>query len=332
VVGSLVAGHLRLIDLPRPCESELYAHTIDKVVNELSARRFVDSVYQVGGIRHPGISDIDLLVVVEDSAASESNPLAILTDEERYLFTHSCFLIPVSLAPELATYTWIHGYRRLHGTSWKWAEGSGDPEITTALRLQTALEYLAKNLLDLYVQIEYRLIKVRVLLQHLKGVQLDLALLQIGDERLHALMKSAVELMDGWFQREDAKRRVAELATDLLPALRRVVVDATARHVLYSPCESTVPFSRNTTIDGASIVALSRHGLRLPRIPGLEERRYFNAHHRFNRFRLRLPMIGAPAASYHVRRFDYLRRAKSFASGRFPAYAAPIPPLFYRAL
>jgi hypothetical protein len=226
----------------------------------------------------------------------------------------------------------MQGYCRLYGTTWTWQEGSGDPEITTALRLQTALEYLAKNLLDLYVQVEYRLVKVRVLLQHLKGLQLDLALLQIGDDRLHALMESALELIDDWFQRDDAEQTIGELATDLLPALRRVVVDATARHVLYSPSESTVSFSRNATIDPAPAVALTRRGVRLPRIPGLEERRYFNAHHRFNRFRLQLPMTGAPAASYHENRFDYLRRAKSFASGRFPAYAAPIPPLFYRAL
>ena len=331
VTGSVAADHLRLIDLPKPCESEVYARTIDKVMSNLTASGFVDSVYQVGGVRHPGISDIDLLVVVDDDAASEANPLETLTDGERYLFTHSCFVIPVSLAPELGTYALMHGYRRLHGTTWTWQEGSGDPRCSSA-RVQTALEYLAKNLLDLYVQLEYRLVRVRVLLQHLKGLQLDLALLQIGDDRLQALMKSVAQLIDDWFQREDAEQTVAELATDLLPALRRVVVDATARHVLYSPCESTISFSPNSTIESAAAVALSRHGVRLPRIPGLGERRYFNAHHRLNRFRFPLPMIDAPSASYHDSRFDYLRRTKSFVRGRFPAFAAPIPPLFYRAL
>jgi hypothetical protein len=331
-VGAVVADHIRLIDLPRPCESELYARTIDKVVSDLSARGFADSIYQVGGIGHPGISDIDLLVVVDDNAASHADPLESLTDEERYLFTHSCFLIPLSLAPELGTYALMHGYRWLHGTTWNWAEGSDHLEIATALRVQTSLEFLVKNLLDLYIQVEYRVVKVRVLLQHVKGLQLDLALLQIDDDRLHTLMDGAMGLIDSWFQRRDADHSVVELATDLLPALRHVVVDSTARYALYSPSESTVSFSRNTTIDDWPAVALSRHGLRLPRIPGLEDRRHFNAQHRFNRFRFRLPMTAAPAASYHERRFDYLRRAKSFASDRFPAYTAPIPPLFYRAL
>lgn len=138
-------------------------------------------------------------------------------------------------------------------------------------------------------------------------------------------------LMDEWFHREDADQSVAELATDLLPALRHVVVDATATHVLYSPSEIAA-FSQNATIVRAPVLALSRHGIRLPRIPGLKERRYFNVQHRFNRFRFRLPITGAPVTSYQERRFEYLRRAKSFARARFPAYAAPIPPLFYRAL
>jgi hypothetical protein len=330
--GRIGANRLRLIDLPRPCKSGLYTHTIDKVVNNLSPRGYVDSIYQVGGVRHPGISDIDLLVIVEDEASSGANPLETLTDDERYLFSHSCFVVPISLAPELGIYALMHGYRQLYGTAWTWEQPSDDPEITKAVRAQTGLEYLVKNLLDLYVQLEYRVVKVRVLLQHLKGLQLDLTLLGIHDDRLHAVMESAVHLMDDWFQREDAEHSIAELAANLLPALRDVVVVATARHVLYSPSGSTISYSSNATIEGAPVISLSRRGVRLPRIPVLQERRFFNVQHRLNRFQFRLPMTSAPPASYHARRFEFLRRAKSFAGDRFPAYAAPVPPLFYRAL
>jgi hypothetical protein len=45
-----------------------------------------------------------------------------------------------------------------------------------------------------------------------------------------------------------------------------------------------------------------------------------------------MPMTPAPPGSYHAARFDFLGRAKSFVAQRFPAYAAPLPPLFYRVL
>jgi len=322
----------RLIDLPRACDRHLYDHTVEKVVRELSAEGFVDSIYQVGGVRHPGISDIDLLVVVDDDAASPDDPLESLRADERYLFPHSCFLVPTSLAPELGTFALLHEYRLLHGTAWTWAESSDEAEAASALRVQTALEFLAKNLLDLYVQVEYRVVKVRVLLQHIKGIQLDLTLLDLEDEHLNALTERAASLIDHWFERDDGEQRVAELAADLLPALRSAVGEATEKHELYSPSMPTVPFSPNSTLDKGTSIQLSRQGVRLPRVPALKDRQHFNAQHRVNRFRFRLPMTTAPAGSYHERRFDYLRRAKSFATDRFPAYAAPIPPLFYRAL
>lgn len=325
-------GHIRLIDRPRPSERETYNHAIEKTVGVLSAQSFVDSVYQVGGVRHPGISDIDLLVVVDDAAASDADPLERLTAEERYLFTHACFLVPVSLAPELATYTLITGYRLLYGTSWGWEGGADDTKTTEALGTQTALEFLAKNLLDLFVQIEYRIVKVRVLLQHLKGLELDLALLEIEDADLRPIVEAAAGLTESWFLRPDAEQAAAELAIDLLRPLYRVVVEATARQDLYSPSGSTISFARNMTIDNASTVSLSRYGVRLPRLPGIAERRSFNAQHRFNRFRFALPMTKAPTASYQENRFRFLALAKSFANSRFPAYSAPVPPLFYRAL
>ena len=70
----------------------------------------------------------------------------------------------------------------------------------------------------------------------------------------------------------------------------------------------------------------------MPPFRWLEGRRSFNARHRLNPFIARLPMSEAAKGSYHTARFDFLEEAKAFAVKSFPAYAAPIPPLFYRAL
>lgn len=325
----------QLIDFPRLCDRRLYDRTIDKVVTNLSRHTFVDSVYQVGEVQHPGISDIDLLVVVHDAAQSRASPFRTLSEEERYLFTHSCFLVPESLAPELANYSLLHGYRRLYGSTWPWqgdGMGMSDSVTITALREQTAMEFLVKNLFDLYVQLEYRVVKVRALLQHAKGLRLDLAMLQVENGRLYELASRALLLVRNWFQIRDPDSHVAQLAMELLPALHDTVDAKTRQLRLYAPAECPLLFSPNMIIDVAASVALNRRGVRLPNIFGLEGRRHFNALHRVNRFRLGVPVNVAPPGSYHAERFDFLRRAKAFVNARFPAFSAPIPPLFYHAV
>jgi hypothetical protein len=320
---------VNLIDLPRRCEEQLYRSTVDKVVTLLSTETYVDSIYQVGHVRHPGISDIDLLLVVADDAASKANPLEHLSVAERYLFTHSCFAVPASLAPDLVRHVLLHGCRHLHGTEWRLAT---DAHTMRALEVQTALEFLAKNLFDLYVQLTYEVLKVRVFLQHLKGVKLDLDITGIEGGRLAGLLEYMTSLTSDWFSRRDSDRQVMQTAVELLPLLQDALAEATARHTLYAPSGGTIRFARNMWLDRGETIDLAHRGLQLPRIPLLDDRRHFNAHHRINRFHFRLPMTEAQQGSYHASRFDFLSRAKAFTAERFPAYSAPIPPLFYRVL
>jgi hypothetical protein len=320
---------VKLIDLPRPTERGLYGRAVEKLVGTLSAEAYVDAIYQAGSVGHPGISDIDLLVVVSDDAESNANPLERLSVAQRSLFTHACFVIPVSLAPDLGRNVLLGAHRWLHGTEWSW---QGDPETARCLEVQTALEFLAKNVLDLYVQLAYGMLKVRVFLQHVKGVKLDIDLVGIEADRLAVVLEDATALIDNWFERADSERRVGSMALELFPLLTEALADATASHALYAPFAEMARFAANMRLDAGDTIELRHRGVRLPRIPGLDGRKQFNALHRVNRFHFRLPMTQAPAGSFAASRFDFLRRAKTFAAERFPACSAPIPPLFYRAL
>lgn len=288
-------------------------------------------MYQIGGIRHPGISDIDLLVVARDGSMSKGDPLAGLPPSYRCLFTHACFLVPRSLAPDLAAYVQLDGYRLLHGTAWPWATRVAD-ETSRALAVQTAIEFLAKNLLDLHVQLSYGLLKTRVFLQHVKGLRLDIETLGMHDHPISRVLGAATPLIDEWFQRANPVNAAVGIALDLLPLLRDALTSALDRATLYAPTDEAISFASNMSLRPGSAVEVEHHGIRLPRLPGLEGRRKFNANHRVSRFVLTLPMTPAQPGSYHAARFDFLRRTKLFVTRHFPAYAAPIPPLFYRAL
>jgi hypothetical protein len=320
---------VNLIDLPHPTGKDLYRSTVDKVVNILSDATFVDAIYQIGSVRHPGISDIDLLLVVADDADSKEDPLARLSSTERYLFTHACFVVPISLAPELPRHVLLNGYRHLQGTDWRWTT---DPETARRLELQTALEFLAKNVIDLYVQLTYGMLKVRVFLQHMKGVKVDIDLAGVEGGRLAVVLEHTTSLIDDWFTRPDSEDEIAQTAIELLPLLRDALADATTSQTLYAPFGEPIRFAKNIWLNRGAAIEMTHRGVRLPPIPRLEPRRQFNAHHRINRFRFSIPMTAAQAGSYHASRFEFLSRAKSFAATHLPAYSAPIPPLFYRAL
>lgn len=322
----------RLIDLPRCCDADLYRRALDRVVAGLAAERHVRSVHQVGSTDSPGISDLDLLVVVDDASASTGDPLARLTEQERYVFTHSCFLLPESLAGDLTRYTTLAPLRHLYGDRQEWSAGLAHTAAGADIQRQTAVEFLVKNLLDLFVQLEYGVLKVRVLLQHAKGLRLDLAPLQLSGGSLAQLVERAVALVDRWFDEPDRHERVVTLSAELLPRLREAAEDAAARVGLYAPRAAPLEIARNMTIHAGPRVALSRRGVLLPRVPGLEGRRHFNAQHRVNSFRLEAPLRVAAPGSPRAERFFFLRRAKAFADSRFPRFAGPVPPLYYRAL
>jgi hypothetical protein len=325
-------SQLRLIDLPRDCERAFYDRVLEKVVDGLSRQTEVRAVYQLGGVKHPGISDLDVLVVVDDDGSSEADPLMALTDVERYAFTHRCSLVPASLADDLRTYALIGTCRRIHGTGQPGLETGAEPDHMNALRTQTALEFLVKNLLDLYVQVEYRVVKVRVFLQHLKGLRLDLSLLHVSNQPLVALVESALASIDEWFAIRDPESAVRGWCGELLPLLRQTVQDVSGEVRLSVPAPGPLRVAANMAVDAGRDVVLSRSGMRLPLIPGLDGRRQFNALHRLNTFRMVMPLEVAPDGSYDAERFAFLRRAKGFVHERFPAFSAPVPPLLYYAL
>lgn len=316
----------QLIDLPIPSDRELYLRTLERIVGELACHEFVDSVYQVGSMRHPGISDIDLLVIVDDTFRFDANPLDTLSAVERRLFTHSCFAVPRSLAGQLDEYALLHNYRRLHGTVWSWR--SDRREVAG----QTAKEFLVKNLIDAYVQTEYGIIKVRALLQHVKGLDLDLDVLRIADGALRDLVDNALDRIDNWFELRDVQTYMSDLAVRLVPLLRDAVHETTRETPLAAPAPAPVRVAQNMRVDDGPTVSLSHRGMRIPAFPGFEGRKQFNAHHRVNRFRIHLPVREAPSGSYERERFEFLCRLKAFVQDRYPAFAAPIPPLFYHQL
>lgn len=90
---------------PYKVERKKYKEIKDKIVGELYSIDGVLAVYSFGNIGAPGISDIDILIVVEDDFSKSKDIVlmySLLSEEEKYVaFCHYPFIVFKSLADRM---------------------------------------------------------------------------------------------------------------------------------------------------------------------------------------------------------------------------------------
>ena len=135
---------MQIIDRPIKIERSVYDKTIKKIVSDLSKEKCVLSLYQLGNVKHPGISDIDLLVIFRDKFIYKGDPLKNLTANERYLFPHRLFGIKNKFLTLSMDFSFFSNYKYLYGEKISTTNKLNDKD-KTILKNQIAMEYLIKN-------------------------------------------------------------------------------------------------------------------------------------------------------------------------------------------
>ena len=322
---------LNYIDSPYPCAPVVYEAAKRSVVDWILKRGFARAVYQVGGVAHPGISDIDLLIVAHDDSSCFEDPLNQLSRQQRYTFTHKCFLITESLLDGFDKSILLHGYRLIAGESVGLETISRTSASTNAVQRQIAFEFLVKNLFDLKVQLNYHIVKTRVFLQHLKGVRFDLDFLDIHTGSLRELINEGMLLIDKWFESRPTDLALATFIHRFDAALHSTLRKLSSESPLVMP-SNRICLAPNMVIRTGDTIRLTHVGLQIPFVPCLSGRRQFNLRHKLNRFLLTFPACVPEHGSAAQARFNYLANAKHAVRRGFPHFSIPAPPLIYNAL
>jgi hypothetical protein len=97
-----------------------YAACLGQVVQALADKPFVVSVYQFGSVNFPGISDLDLLVVLEseddyDRKKDEVDSAIAAAPHAGYCFYHGAIVVPLQTLPFLHLFHSVEQLKRLHG-------------------------------------------------------------------------------------------------------------------------------------------------------------------------------------------------------------------------
>lgn len=310
---------MKLIDFPKYVALEGYQTAIEEMVNVLMDYPGVSTIFQVGGLSSPGISDIDFFVVFDNDMNCSQQPLSQISPDSRYLFTHGLFGTAKKYASQLEQYTFFKNYRKLWGANFDVRKTYEEP--TKGLQAQIALEYLAKMYITLQVENFYKTRSVRNFLLLAKAVEYDLKLLSNTAGALHDLCTKVLEWRSRWFDETPSNSEIKELMAAFEKALETFIVEQFNRSFFYLPNGFKGSIARNMKIVQADALSTHREGFApLPWLGTILGKKYARLMNRLVQFTFKIPHKKTDQPSQIEARFNAIEAAARYNQQRLPHF------------
>lgn len=281
----------------------------------------VVSIYQIGSVSNPGISDIDMMVVFEDDTVQKADPVRDFQTDQ-YLFTHQIYGVPSKYWSELRQLTFFHNYKFIWGEEMEEGEIDLSKENEESLKRQIALEFLIKMYAVLLVQRKYDILKLRSFLLEGKALIYDLEFLGIDSGKLHQLVKKIIDWRVEWFVQQPSLKEVRDLVNELYLVLEQFLKAEFERGLFYLPTSDSIQLSRNMTVKNDRFQG-SSSGFTFPSFGLLNERKHFNLLNRFNKFEISFPYKLPEEDSVLAKRFKLLSELRAYNSKHLPGFLIP---------
>ena len=315
---------MKFIDLPKPISRQAYADLTQRIINGLDLN-LVEAVYQIGSVGHPGISDLDMVVVFKEGHQYRDNPRAKLMPGDSQILTHSVFAGNVDLFQRSFKYSFFHNYELLWGNDLKPKTKISETDLKI-LKRQIALEYMLKFYLVLGVQKWYGLVKLRTFLLEAKAICYDLDFLGYPvDHPLRRSINKVIEWRAQWFDKAAVppKREIVALINRIFLEVQEVLQIEFANAPLFFLADSSSKFNLNTRFQNSAQLELNPKGLPVSRLFHLDDKRFFNLMHRLNSFELKLPWTWESCPEILKERFNFAKEFTGYNQEHLP-YFSPI--------
>lgn len=312
---------LRFINRPVFVPKELYAEANDFLIKYFNDTPSVLAVYQFGNITSPGISDIDLLLVFKDGEKCLLTGFEKLPVQYKYLFTHGIMALSEK-----------HFYQNHHFTLWSDYIFLGGKNIAAnfkeektaeeikVLKIQTALEFLVANYIDLKVQLTYGIIKLRSFLQHMKGIIYDLEFLGVTNGKVYDQFIELQHWIKNWFELKPNDQQITEWIEKFDSSYEAFVKEMFHHYQLYLPAMNNYYMARNSTLFNGNEVNYKHNGIVLPKQLSILGKKYSNLQNRFNRFEFYFPIVNDHPVSIVKERFQFLQEMKKYNREYLPNF------------
>lgn len=297
-----------------------YDLAIQRMVIKLRQQDGVLSIFQIGNINCPGISDIDMLVVFENDADCHFNPLQDLSKRERYLFSHNLYGVSKTHFREAQRYTFFHNYNLLWGDQLPVRESDLSCEEIQNLKTQTALEYLLQMYISLTVKLTYGIFSIVGLLRQVKALRYDLEFLNISSGKLFDLIETLVSWRDNWFKNKPTTQMLKIWIDDFYEELSEFLREILNATKFYLPRWANLRIARNIMLVPSEHFGYVHKGITLPSFLGGLGRKFFNLQHRFNTFKFQMPITLTKKSELIEKRFIFIRNMKTQNKDKLPFF------------
>jgi hypothetical protein len=269
-----------------------YSSAVESVVEKLKDHPSISAIYQFGHFNSPGISDIDLMVIFKEGSTCLLDPLNGLESHFRSLFTHSVMGVSEAYLTELMRFSFWHNYMLLYSIDpgHTLPEPATDSSIIPALKKQIATEYLTSNYIDMFMQISTRIIKVRSLLQHVKGFIYDFEFLGYSDPLLEKMVEEIRGMIREYAEKGIETERLGKWLLKFYPEFTRFLKRVYDENPLYLPEKSEYRYGKNIWVFPSQRIDQKHSGIRIPRILPLSDKKYFRLNNRFNSYQFWFPV------------------------------------------
>ena len=257
---------LRFINRPTFIPRELYAEANDFLIEYFKPITSLLSIYQFGNITSPGVSDIDLLLVFKDGEKCLLNGFEKFPERFNNLFTHGMMALSETHFRGNHHFTLWSDYVYLAGenVALDLKEQKTAEEIH-ALKIQTALEFLIANYIALKVQLTYGIIKLRSILQHMKGIIYDLEFLNVNSGIVYDQLLELKHWIKNWFELNPTDQQIEKWIFDFDKSYEVFVKKMFQQHQLYLPLMDTYFMARNSSLLNRNEVGYKHNGIVFPK-------------------------------------------------------------------
>ena len=296
---------LKFIDYPPEISIAEYKNLKSKLTGQLVENDAVLSVYQMGSVRHPGISDLDIICVFKNESHCRKNYRNELSAQEKNILTHGIFGIEEKDLAKSMSYNLISNLKFLGGENL----GLDRINIITSdeVKTQIALEYLVKMLLTINTQVKLKIVKLRAFLLLAKAVEFDLQLLGEQKGKLHDLVKKVIAYREKWYSKRPSNREMSDLVHDFNHELKFFLEAQLFKSVFYLPSQ-TCKLPGNFVIQKDDGFSIMHKGMVLPNQLGFLGKKYINLQYKLNQFVYYLPFQIPLKESVHYERFHFSKQ------------------------
>jgi hypothetical protein len=315
----------QFLGIPKYVAPEVYEKTVDKIVDSINQKDSIQAIYRLGNVNHPGISDIDIVVLFKEGAKCTLNPNDFLNKEDKYLLTHELFGASENQFRKVIQYSFWDNLKCIWG---KPIDLESNTEVLSEEEMsfykkQVGLEFLQKNYIELSTQKKYGVIKLRSLIQEIKGIRYDLAFLNIQNLAINKCMDHFLNRLDHWFDKPFDPKEFSVWLDDYYIALEEAIIHVNKLgEILWVPKESNLTYGRNIVLKKGETLQCKASGIFLPSFLISNNKRVYNAHQRLNRFDITLKYSSEDPNGLNLKRFKAFETHKLENRECYPHFGA----------